>query len=473
MPDVLIVGSGPAGATVARVLGEILPDGASVLLAEAGPALSDPAGMHLRNLTGPAGRDRGTRLPEVPSDDGASELTWAGQLRRSRPGTSLVEPWRTEFGRDEGMPAAVQMTSVGGMATRWYCACPRPGDGERIPFIEQEAALDYAEELLGVSRGIYPDPLGIQVALSKVFSSVLRPERPLGPLPLAARRADDGTVAWAGIDTILGPLAAVLRLGPDGRGRCEGLELRAHTLCRRLLVNDDKGSGSQNRVTGAELEHLPSGRRYTVPAGAVVVAADALRTPQLLYASGIRPRALGRYLNDQPQVACAVALPGVAGATGTGEHWVPYTEPGHPFHGQVAPVAASPMPPGAGPVPPGDDRRPVAGMGWFCPKDVRAEDRVDFAADETDSRGMPKIVLRYGLTSRDHEMIGRAMSAMTAAADALGTIVPGGEPGSSSAERPSTTRARCAWDHATTGPAYATPTAGCGGWKTCTWPATG
>ena len=41
----------------------------------------------------------------------------------------------------------------------------------------------------------------------------------------------------------------------------------------------------------------------------VVVAADALRTPQLLWASGIRPAALGRYLNDQAQVVFASAHP--------------------------------------------------------------------------------------------------------------------------------------------------------------------
>ena len=32
------------------------------------------------------------------------------------------------------------------------------------------------------------------------------------------------------------------------------------------------------------------------------MGADALRTPQLLWASGTRPDALGRYLNDQAQV---------------------------------------------------------------------------------------------------------------------------------------------------------------------------
>ena len=51
----------------------------------------------------------------------------------------------------------------------------------------------------------------------------------------------------------------------------------------------------------------------------VVVAADALRTPQLPWASDIRPQALGRYLNDQPQVVAPAYLdvePDINGADG-------------------------------------------------------------------------------------------------------------------------------------------------------------
>ena len=86
-----------------------------------------------------------------------------------------------------------------------------------------------------------------------------------------------------------------------------------------------------------------------------MVGADALRTPQLLWASGIRPDALGRYLNDQAQVVFASRLRDVTARAGPGSRadgalseqsgvaWVPYTDEA-PFHGQIMQLDASPVP---------------------------------------------------------------------------------------------------------------------------------
>jgi phytoene dehydrogenase-like protein len=79
--------------------------------------------------------------------------------------------------------------------------------------------------------------------------------------------------------------------------------LLQNTRARRVLV--EKG-----RVAGVDLEDVNTGRVATIRARWVVVAADALRTPQLLFASGIRPPALGRHLNEHAMLAAMVELTG-------------------------------------------------------------------------------------------------------------------------------------------------------------------
>jgi choline dehydrogenase-like flavoprotein len=97
------------------------------------------------------------------------------------------------------------------------------------------------------------------------------------------------------------------------------------------------------RAAGVEVRDLRTGELHTVRARFVVVAADALRTPQLLWASGIRPEALGHYLNDQAQVIHAVRLRDVGPdarvevdprgrstvVRQSGVSWVPFTDADH------------------------------------------------------------------------------------------------------------------------------------------------
>jgi choline dehydrogenase-like flavoprotein len=221
----------------------------------------------------------------------------------------------------------------------------------------------------------------------------------------------------------------------DGVG-C-GFALREETLCRRLLADGA-------RVRGVELEDLATGATEVVEATAVVVAADALRTPQLLWASGIRPAPLGRHLNDQPQVIAAAhvrsgELPAVAVGNGqavpgaltteagrdnlTGVSWVPFSEPDHPFHGQVMQLDASPIDLGVA-----DESGAVVGLGWFCAKDLQPDDRVEFSEAETDAYGMPAMRIQYGLTARDERNVAEAMAQQRRAAEALGGFISRGEP---------------------------------------------
>jgi len=414
--DLLVIGSGPVGSTFARVVSDRLPD-ARILMVEAGPVLTEPPGLNLKNLDDEAelrlARERSQGPPQAPSGD-VGLPTVEGTVT-ARQGTHLAEPGGA------GMPAAAMSTCVGGMGAHWTCATPRPFGSERVPFIpasELDAALDAAERLLATtSRAFAESPQGgaIRTRLSEALDGGLPDGRKVGILPVAARTGGDGRVIWTGVDTILGPLL-----------EREQFELRAETLCRELLVDG-------SRVTGAVLEHL--GECETVEARAVVVAGDALRTPQLLFASGIRPPALGRYLTEHPLTFAVVVVdpelvsPGAAAAHRLDPvlsvTTVPFSEQ-HPFHAQVMYVERIPFPlPGLVEV---DAPAGYATMGWGFRKWPRAEDRVEFSDERRDPFGMPAPTISYELTDRELAEQERALAHLARAGTTLGTFPPGGEP---------------------------------------------
>jgi choline dehydrogenase-like flavoprotein len=74
------------------------------------------------------------------------------------------------------------------------------------------------------------------------------------------------------------------------------LELRAGAAVERVLIEDSTG-GPQ--AVGVEYVDA-AGERHTVRAAAVVVAAGALNTPQLLIRSGLRSEAIGKHLGLHP-----------------------------------------------------------------------------------------------------------------------------------------------------------------------------
>ncbi|MGW2169552.1 GMC oxidoreductase [Streptomyces sp. NPDC001705] len=264
---------------------------------------------------------------------------------------------------------------------------PRPGQRQRHPRTRRSRPR-LRDRGTGRSRTRRP---GRQTPSDgcDAFSGHTAP-RSVAPMPLAVTTRPDGAHAWSGTDVVLGGAAADERV--EITDRCLGL---------RVVLDGDT-------VTGVVVRDLATGVERTVAARAVVVAADALRTPQLLHASGVRPPALGRYLNDRPQIIYAVRLPddivaahrAVTGRTRdedgaivpqSGVSWVPYTD-AHPFHGQVMQLDASPVPladdtdvePGA-----------VVGLGWFCAKDISPDDRVEFTDSEFDAYGLPALRIHF------------------------------------------------------------------------------
>jgi choline dehydrogenase-like flavoprotein len=201
-----------------------------------------------------------------------------------------------------------------------------------------------------------------------------------------------------------------------------------------LIVTD-------GRATGARLRRVADSAESEIHAGAVVVCADALRTPQLLYASGIRPEALGRYLNEHAFVSSRVLLDlgrfGVeldslplprAGEFATDSLWLPCNGSEQPFHGQIMNRTYV-----------DDAGMPLAhsvGVSLYVPVASRPENRLAFSPTDTDLAGMPRMNLEFDYCDADKTLIDRALEEIRAIAGEFGPFDPDTEclllpPGSS------------------------------------------
>ena len=419
---VLIIGSGPTGATYARLLTEQVPE-VSVLMVEAGPVLSQPPGMNVKNISDPEAQ----AAARLASQGRAGEAGVSGipggvvveGTITARQGTHLIG--RAADG-SAGMPAAAVATCVGGQGAHWTCATPRPSGSERIAFIDEavwEQHVLAAERLLHVTTAAFGDSPQAAAILDRVTAEFAPDGITVRPLPVAADPRPDGTLRWSGADVVLGPLAE----SPDPTR----FTLRAETLCIRLIRDGE-------RVVGAVLRDQRTGREESVYADAVVVAADAIRTPQLLWASAIRPPALGRYLTEHPLIFGVVAvreglIPPRRDTVAAIDPIravvsVAYDEQRHPYHAQLmySPICPVPLPADS---PHRANPAGYVGMGWGVRKWPRPQDRLLFDDAQPDENGLPSITIAYELTDRERAELDRARGHQARAAAALGEFVDG------------------------------------------------
>jgi pyranose oxidase len=440
-PTVAIVGSGPIGSAYARVILETHPT-ARVVMFEAGPQITARPGASVRNIADPEEKARAREMAQGPQ---------AGAFRESLgiPAAAVVEGMFTarqgthllDFGGEGSahaptFPAAAAATNVGGQGAHWTCAIPRPAFSERVDFIgdeEWEDLVSTAEGLLHHQAAAFADsPIGgaIRSLLADEFAAELPAGYGVSTLPVAGDPQPDGSMVWAGADMVLGPL---IEPGTDENAR---FELRDLSFVRRI---ESEGA----RATGVTVEDLRSRETSFFPADLVVVAADAFRSPQLLWASGIRPAALGRYLTEHHVVISTVSLDAdrmserVTDAELEGElarramnpadpvaavNRIPFSEPDHPFSLQVMyaenpPFPLDPAHPHAG------NRWGYVNMGYGVRKHPRVEDGVRFDDDELDYRGMPNMTIEYALTEVEDAEIAAATERLRRAGGALGTFI--------------------------------------------------
>jgi pyranose oxidase len=452
--DVLIVGSGPVGATFARKLVE---GGRSVHMIDIGARLSARPGAHLknsylyqRNIDLFASVIRGhLHLLSVPTNN-SPEVTLdpgAYRLDRDKYRGFVLNNQNPDQDPAKNLPGAAVTYAVGGMATHWTCATPRQHPTVERSDIYSDAEWDrlygHAEQLLNTHKNEFDRSMrhvAIREALAAEYDELVAPYQ-VQNLPLAVERRKDNPelVHWSGTDTVFGRLI-------DGPMDTEPFVLREQHRCTKLVPSRD---GS--RIEYAEVQNLLEWETLYIRAKTYVVACNAYCTPQLLWASGIRPEPLGRYLTEQPMAFCQVVLqqeivdaierddrfrdkvmlhrerrPHDPVPIPEGEPepqvWIPVSEE-RPWHCQIHRDAFH-----YGDVSPNVDSRLIVDLRWFGIVEPRYEDRITFSEKYLDAFGLPQPTFEWQLNSDDRRKQHRMMKDMERAANALGGYLPRSEP---------------------------------------------
>jgi C-glycoside oxidase len=257
--DVLVVGSGPLGAAIARRLAE---HGRSVLLLEQGPAITDPPGSHVRNA------------PRFQTDPDA-------YLKIA---TENLAYFDSTAPRDR-MPGAAVTNVRGGQGVIWTNLCPR-GDApwDALTAAQSDMYYGVAEKYLGVQHEWFETSIRQQQIRAKLAPALAAEGRKIATLPVAARPdANDYLHFTAPHDILAG--------SPESSAKIQVSQGAVDTLVRK-----------DARVTGV----IVGGE--TIGAEEIVIAAGAIGTPQLLHRSGIRPKVLGRWLSYHPLLICQLVL---------------------------------------------------------------------------------------------------------------------------------------------------------------------
>jgi choline dehydrogenase-like flavoprotein len=429
--DVLVVGSGIMGAAVARMLRDTDPD-LRILMIDGGPVVGAVPGLHLHDSTDPEIWNRYNERVSVGIQGiyTGAEVTpgITGELRSVQPGMYHL----SAMGGDAtAMPASAVAWNVGGMGVHWTAATPWPAGDECFDLgdpVQWTADLEQARDLLGV----HPGPIGptgpgraVLDVLEDLFGGVSAPGRHPQPMPMAVQPRADGPLPRTGPGRIFPALST--RDDP-------AFELRPGTLALAI-----RGDGT--RATGARVREIATGREYDVTADTTVVCADAVRTPQLLFASGIRPNALGRYLNEHAFVTGRVLMDldrfGLSlddlprarpGEFATDSLWLPQNGPDQPFHGQIMNRVYV-----------DEAGRPLAygvGLSFYTPVESRPENRLAFSETARDVTGLPRITIEFSYAETDRALILEAVETVREIAVRLGPFDPATEsavllPGSS------------------------------------------
>ena len=267
--DVVVVGSGAGGGVVA---GELAQRGRDVLLLEVGP---HRRAVDFTRWEAKATHDLFWPLRLAPLASGEVVAFLAG---RCVGGTTTINSKVALRARDHDV-------------AKWHPATGLTNDrGDPFTAADLDPYYDRVEEVLGVrERSDWEKSVYTVEAGFNALGHELHPVRSYTDANCTSCGSClQGCASNAGKSTMNTYIADALARGV--------LELRADAAVERVLV-ENSADGPQ--ATGVEYVDA-AGERHAVRAGAVVAAAGALNTPQLLIRSGLDSSAVGRHLGLHP-----------------------------------------------------------------------------------------------------------------------------------------------------------------------------
>ncbi|KAI8970760.1 hypothetical protein BD414DRAFT_501994 [Trametes punicea] len=271
--DVVIAGSGPVGATYARILVEA---GYKVAMFDVGEIDSGPKiGSHKKN---------GQLMPvSVPVNrlvaDTLAPSSWQASSFFVRNGAN---PAQDPF-RNLGGQAVTRV--VGGMATHWTCATPRFNKAERPCIVKDNEDADNAEwdRLYGIAESFmrtgktqFDRSIRHKLVLDRL-QEVYGKTRDFQQIPLAAQRRSPRFVEWSSAHTVFD-----LQNRPNKDKPKERFHLYPAVLCERVIRSED----DNRRIKSIQIHDLVSHKRYRINATVFVLATGAVHNPQILVNSG-------------------------------------------------------------------------------------------------------------------------------------------------------------------------------------------
>ncbi|MFL7960751.1 GMC oxidoreductase [Pseudomonas kielensis] len=381
--DVVVVGSGAGGSTVAGRLGQA---GKRVMVVEAGPVRFGTPGLHARNL----------------------DVSEAGMLEYAK---VVMNEWVFPCSSStpvEGLPGFLVSHGVGGSFSLWCSNAPSPDVSELPKWMDPAQWAQYFAEAARVMH-VDPDIAKGGVRAERILAATraavtgLPAGREVQPMPIAARRVD-GKLKYTSSDDLLAQAT-------DG---VLPQVLADHVVRQVLHVN--------GRASGVVAFPRQGGDPVVIHADTVVIASGTLAAAQLIHASGIDAGpALGRNLLDHPILSTRVVLrpeilEDVPAHDPIFSIWVPHSAD-HPWQTEVF---RFPQTPAAG-----TRDEDGADITTFVAMDENPDNRISFDSETKDAFGLPQVRVHLQHSLADTQRISEALAEHYRVSAAVGDITRG------------------------------------------------